>query len=135
MWDGGTVIARDGGGCRIRWGRHAVVGKGVVSGGREWHGCRIRWERHAVVGEGMQSREEKATGEEGNARAPWHRGEGAAGITPRGGRGGAAIAASGRREDNRGADTGSARGLGRIAGGGRTVHRWYCERLHYCLIE
>jgi hypothetical protein len=44
-------------------------------------------------------------------------GRGAAGITPRGGRGGATIAASGRR-DNRGADTGSARGLGRIVRGG-----------------
>jgi hypothetical protein len=55
MWDGGTVIARDGDGCRIRWGRHAAVG------------------------EGMQGREEKTTGEEGNARAPWHRGEGGCG--------------------------------------------------------
>jgi hypothetical protein len=45
MWDGGTVMARDGGGCRIQWGRHAAVGKGVVSGGRKWHGCRIRWGR------------------------------------------------------------------------------------------
>jgi hypothetical protein len=40
---------------------------------------------------------------------------GAAGITLRGGRGGATMATS-RRRDNRGADTGSARlGLGRIA--------------------
>jgi hypothetical protein len=117
MWDGGTVIARDGGGCRIRWGRHATVGKGVVSGWREWHGCLIRWERHVVVGEGMQSREEKATGEEGNARAPWHQGEGGCGHHAEGRERGEAIAASGRR-DNRGADTGSARGLGRIVRGG-----------------
>ena len=55
MWDGGTVIARDGGGCRIRWDRHTVVGKGMVSGGREWHGCRIRWGRHVVVGKGAVS--------------------------------------------------------------------------------
>jgi hypothetical protein len=93
MWDGGTVIARDGDGCRIRWGRHAAVG------------------------EGMQGREEKTTGEEGNARAPWHRGEGGCGHHAEGRERGEAIAASGRR-DNRGADTGSARGLGRIVRGG-----------------
>jgi hypothetical protein len=43
----------------IRWGHHAVVGKGAVSGGREWRGCRIggdamlRWE--ALQGHGEAS--------------------------------------------------------------------------------